>query len=121
MSYWSRAADSWKKTREHWKEQYRKHKPYYEAAGIVGLTMVAGPGASGAVVGATHATRVANDRKRAQESLMAAASQRTQDPASFDRDVTAGGEFGVAVTPGMKELIPMVFIIGLVAYVVFKA
>lgn len=83
--------------------------------------MIAGPVAGGAVVAGRNAVQVANDQRRAQESIRAAASQRVQNPASFDRDVTAGGEFGVAVTPGMKELIPMVLIIGIVAYVIFKA
>lgn len=82
---------------------------------------VVGPAAAGGVAAGIAATKRTNEIERQRRALEAAAAERSQIPSTFEQDVTAGGEFGLAVTPEMKALIPMVLIIGLVAYVIFKA
>lgn len=125
--YVKKARDSLKQeikdTREHWKSQIKKHRTYYQAAAVMGVAMipVVGPAAAGGLAAGIAATKRANEIERQRRALAAAAAQRTQDPASFQQDVTAGGEFGLQVTPEMKALIPLVLVVGLVAYVVFKA
>lgn len=109
--------------RESIKESVKKYRPYYQAAAVLGVAMipVVGPTTAPVVAAGITATKRANEIERQRRALEAAGAQRSQDPASFEQDVTAGGEFGLQVTPEMKALIPLVLIVGLVAYVVFKA
>lgn len=121
--WWDRVVGKSERQYEHTKKLTKKYRPYVHAAAVVGVTMIPGigPAAAGGLAAGIAATKRSNEIERQRRAIAAAAAQRSQVPASFQQDVTAGGEFGLQVTPQMKALIPMVLIVGLVAYVVFKA
>lgn len=114
----------WKRYRRKFSAQVDKHsteiRTGYQAGAVVAATLLVGPAAGGAVAGSISATKAANARKRAQESILAAASERAMAPAQFGRDVSAGGVLGMEITPGMKGMIPVVLIAGIIVYMLFK-
>ncbi len=114
----------WKRYRRKFSEQVDKHsteiRTGYQVGGVVATSLLLGPAAGGAVAGSIAATRAANARKRAQESILAAASERAMAPAQFGRDVSAGGALGLELSPGMKSMIPVILIAGIILYMLFK-
>ncbi len=119
-------ASGWKRYRRKFSEQLDKHsteiRTGYQVGAVVAVALIpgVGPAAATATAGAIAATKAANARKRAQESILAAASERAMAPAQFGRDVAAGGQVGLEITPGMKSMLPFLVIGAIVLYMLFK-
>lgn len=105
----------------------KKAEKYIEArreegqmALVLAGTYFGGTAVGGAVAGTITTLKARNQAERDRRALKAAATERAQAIKEFQRDIAAGGELGLQFTPGVQKLIPLILILGIVAYVIFK-